>query len=104
MVNLVKIRRTALRRYGDSPVVKITRVRHVGFLKNSKQVHTGYTVNMRHDAEFGEDDRTVAEIRADNGSVGHVGHASNGSTNIDGSRGSGVCACDPLTHDTLTDD
>jgi len=32
-----------------------------------------------------------------------VGHGSNGSTNLDGSRGSRVSTCDPLTHDPLTD-
>jgi len=40
-------------------------------------------------------------IRADSGSVGH---GSNGSTHLDGSRGSWVSICDPLSHDPLTDD
>ena len=49
-----------------------------------------YNLKVRHHAEIGEDLWSVAEIRADNGSVGH---GSNGSMNMDGSRGSV-----PVTH------
>jgi len=45
----------------------------------------------------------VSEVTMDQGSW-VMGHGSNGSTNLDGSRGSWVSTCDPLTYDPLTDD
>ena len=63
----------SLPRYGDSHVVEMEPIRHVGFLKIKKYLQsTGYTqskcVITLNLVKIGQ---TVAEIRADNGSVGH---------------------------------
>ena len=69
-----------LPRYGDSHVVKIGPVRHVRFLKMKKFLQsTGYTRSKCViTPNLVKIDRTVAEIRADNGSLGHwvMGHGS----------------------------
>ena len=49
----------------------------------------------------------LLRTRGDSGSVRHgswVTHGSNGSTYLDGSRGSLVNTCDPFIYDALTDD
>jgi len=49
--------------------------------------------------------RRVAELSQRPRTMGQwvMGHGSNGSTNLDESRGSWVSTCDPLTRDPLTE-